>query len=72
MAEPYQKPALTFNDQLEHLNRRGLIINDHDNALLQLSTISYYRLSAYWYPFRLRDSDGNVTSNFVEKPALRM
>lgn len=66
MVELYQKPALTFKDQLEHLRKRGLIIDDHASALLQLSTISYYRLSAYWYPFRIRDSNGNVTSDFIE------
>jgi len=66
MVEPYQKPALTFNDQLEHLKKRGLIVNNHGNALLQLSTINYYRLSAYWYPFRLRDSGNNVTNKFIE------
>lgn len=66
MTETYQKPALTFNDQLEHLKKRGLIINDHSHALLQLSTISYYRLSAYWYPFRLKDGNGDSTNKFVE------
>ncbi len=66
MAENYQKPALTFEEQLEHLKNYGLIISDHDSALSQLSTISYYRLSAYWYPFRQRDKDSNITSNFAE------
>ncbi len=66
MSENYQKPALTFSDQLECLKNRGLTINDHNHALLQLSTISYYRLSAYWYPFRIRDQHGNVTNNFIE------
>ncbi len=66
MTEAYQKPALTFDKQLEHLKNHGLIISDHDSALLQLSTISYYRLSAYWYPFRQRDEDGNIISKFIE------
>lgn len=66
MTETYQKPALTFDEQLQLLQDRGLIVNDHDHALSQLSTISYYRLSAYWYPFRERDQYGNVTNDFVD------
>jgi len=65
MPETYQKPALTFSDQLALLQTRGLIINDPAHALTQLSTISYYRLSAYWYPFRIRDEHGNVTNDFI-------
>ena len=66
MLETYQKSALTFNDQLALLQARGLIINNPAHALTQLSTISYYRLSAYWYPFRLRDEHGKVTNDFVK------
>lgn len=66
MAENYQKPALTFDEQLEHLKSHGLTIDDYDSALSQLSTISYYRLSAYWHPFSERDQDGNIIGNFAE------
>ncbi len=65
MPETYQKPALTFDEQLQLLYGRGLIVNDHNHALSQLSTISYYRLSAYSYPFRIRDQHGNVTNEFI-------
>ncbi len=66
MTEPYQKPALTFEEQLKLLKERGLIVNDDQEALAQLSTISYYRLSAYWYPFRVRDNNGIIQSEFIE------
>ena len=66
MPENYQKPALTFDEQLQLLQERGLVINEHDHALSQLSTISYYRLSAYWYPFRVRDQQRNATNDFIE------
>lgn len=64
MAIEYVKPPLTFQQQLDSLNRRGLFIDDDASALEQLSSISYYRLSAYWYPFRLRNSSGQVEYNF--------
>jgi abortive infection bacteriophage resistance protein len=63
--EAYQKPALTFEEQLDQLKERGLIVNDQALALSQLSTISYYRLSAYWYPFKARGKHGRITSSLV-------
>ena len=60
----YQKPALTFADQLAKLEQRGMVIEHRDLALEQLACISYYRLSAYWYPFRQWDKQGNTTNQF--------
>lgn len=65
MPEKYAKPALTFPEQLAKLQARGLVISDQDEALRQLSSISYYRLSGYWYPFRRRDQHGNISSELV-------
>jgi abortive infection bacteriophage resistance protein len=47
---PYTKPALTFSDQLQQLKNRGLEVEDDIKAIHLLENISYYRLSAYWYP----------------------
>lgn len=55
----YNKPALTFDLQLDQLIARGLSIDKREQALKALSQISYYRLSAYWYPFRQRDKSNN-------------
>ncbi|MFN0213209.1 MAG: Abi family protein [Saprospiraceae bacterium] len=56
---PYAKPALSFEAQLKLLQGRGLIIHDEPKALHLLRQISYYRLSAYWYPF-LQDNKNHV------------
>jgi abortive infection bacteriophage resistance protein len=61
----YNKPALTFEEQLIKLESRGLIITDHNLAKHQLSTISYYRLSAYCYPYRVRSAKGTIENKFV-------
>lgn len=61
MLNPYDKPPLTFDEQLDLLAKRGLVIDDRAQAFRILASTSYYRLSAYWYPFRIRDDDGNVT-----------
>lgn len=48
----YNKPYLTFQQQLELLKSRGLVVTDDAAALSYLGRIGYYRLSAYWYSFR--------------------
>jgi abortive infection bacteriophage resistance protein len=53
----YSKPTLTFQEQLERLESRGLIVSDRGLALRWLSRVNYYRLSAYLYPFRLAGAD---------------
>lgn len=47
----YSKPALTFRQQLQQLTARGLTIQNPQKAAHLLETISYYRMSDYWYPF---------------------
>ncbi|MGF7217042.1 abortive infection bacteriophage resistance protein [Spirosoma lacussanchae] len=47
---PYRKSALTYQDQLNQLKARGLIVQDDVRALHLLAQVSYYRLSGYWYP----------------------
>jgi abortive infection bacteriophage resistance protein len=45
----YQKPALTFDQQADQLIERGLVC-DREELLSRLKSVSYYRLSGYWYP----------------------
>jgi len=42
----------SFNQQLDILEKRGLIVEDKSAALDYLERIGYYRLSGYLYPFR--------------------
>lgn len=51
----YQKTPLTYDQQLKRLQQRGLAINDPKSALNYLRHISYYRLSAYYVPFKTGD-----------------
>lgn len=48
----YPKRALAFEDQLALLEQRGLRIDDRARALQWLRRVSYYRLSAYFLPFK--------------------
>lgn len=48
----YSKPYLPLADQLALIKNRGLLVADEAAALECLHRNGYYRLSAYWYPFR--------------------
>lgn len=48
----YGKPHLSLSDQLSLLKSRGLQFADDTQAIECLHRNGYYRLSAYWYPFR--------------------
>lgn len=41
-----------------------MIIEDKALAESQLACISYYRLSGYWFPFRVRNTEGRATNQF--------
>lgn len=47
----FQKPAKTFDEQVDLLISRGMLVNDKQYAAKQLANINYYRLEAYWLPF---------------------
>ncbi|WP_294872915.1 hypothetical protein [Sulfuricurvum sp. RIFCSPLOWO2_12_FULL_43_24] len=41
----YNKPHLTYQQQLELLKYRGLVVKDEQFAIIKLQHISYYRLN---------------------------
>lgn len=53
----YKKPPLTHEEQLQLLESRGLVVTDRALALRWLSRVSYYRFSAYLYPYRVFGTD---------------
>ncbi|QAY66950.1 Abi family protein [Paenibacillus protaetiae] len=52
---PQVKPPLPYEEQLQLLKSRGLIVNDEIAALNILKRISYYRLTAYTLTFKQQD-----------------
>lgn len=63
----YDKTPLTFEQQLDLLESRELIITDRERALNYLKEISYYRLSAYFLPYQsLKDMfNEGITFNII-------
>ncbi|MEQ1908960.1 MAG: Abi family protein [Vicinamibacterales bacterium] len=51
----FGKPPLSYADQANLLIARGLTVGDRDVLLHQLAAVGYYRLCAYWYPFKQAD-----------------
>ena len=56
----YTKPALDIPAQIFLLESRGLVIEDLAFARRALENVSYYRFSAYLYPFRRKDGSPQV------------
>jgi abortive infection bacteriophage resistance protein len=59
----FAKPALTLDAQIALLVARGMT---GDRALMKarLESVSYYRLSGYWFPFRKTDDQFRDNTSF--------
>jgi abortive infection bacteriophage resistance protein len=66
----YLKSALSFSKQVTLLESRKLVISNRAKAEATLSHISYYRLSAYFRPFRKPDSEEFDAASFDDIIAL--
>ena len=53
MPRNFAKPAKTFEEQVQLLQLRGMIVDDVKEAIFYLQHLNYYRLSAYWLDFEL-------------------
>jgi len=49
----YARPWKSLDEQLTLLQSRGMATGNREQAISYLERIGYYRLSAYWYPFRV-------------------
>jgi len=52
----HPKDWFTYEDQLDRLIERGLLVSDRSKAIDYLQRLGYYRLSGYWYDFRERSA----------------
>jgi len=48
----FSKTHLTYDEQIDLLQSRGLLFSDRKYAKVKLEHISYYRFSAYYLPFQ--------------------
>jgi abortive infection bacteriophage resistance protein len=52
------KQFKSYEAQVNLLASRGMNVGDHSAAVDQLRKVNYYRLSGYWYSFRVRSAEG--------------
>ena len=57
----YTKPALSIEQQIDHILACGMILPDREQAKRDLSHKNYYRLRAYWLPFEIKKPDDDTT-----------
>ena len=62
---PYNRPWKSFDEQMTLLEERGLSVTDREWALAWLRRVGYYRLSAYWYPFRVFRHEQDATTGAI-------
>ena len=55
MTRPYTKNPLSIDDQLQRLERRGVVFHHREAAKRVLENTNYYRLSGYWCVFKAAD-----------------
>ena len=60
----YNKPPLTYTEQVELLISRGLLVSDKKRAERHLSNISYHRLSAYMRTYK-QIANGGILDDFI-------
>lgn len=57
----YEKQWASIDDQIELLTKvKGLEVGNVDELRLALRNIGYYRLSAYWFPYKTIDTEGRA------------
>jgi abortive infection bacteriophage resistance protein len=69
VGEKFTKPALSIPQQIDLLRKRGLQIEDENEAAHYLTFIGFYRLSGYWLPLTLKNHNG--THNFKPGATFR-
>lgn len=63
----YSKPFSSYEEQADLLKSRGLLFSDRNYLIERLENIGYYRLSAYWFPFKMPDSENfKPNTNFQD------
>jgi len=58
------KPPITYKEQLEKFRSRGCIIENEEEAIDILTKVNYYRLTAYFLPFKMPNGSYKQGTNF--------
>jgi len=64
--QPYTKLPRNLDEQVELLEARGLTVNNKNKAKKVLASISYSRLSNYWFPFLKEPKEDEIFQENIE------
>jgi len=64
---PSLKPPTTYEEQIDILKHRGLIVPDENFAAEVLRNVNYYRFSAYLLPFRTDSGESYVVGTSFDR-----
>lgn len=59
------KPPKTYQEQLQLLKDRGMLFRDEAIALVNLKSISYYRLKGYWWDMQFDKVSHSFKENTI-------
>ncbi len=59
------KDATTYTQQLDILRKRGIIVDDEEKCAEILKNLNYYRLLAYFLPYKQKDDTYVSGTNFL-------
>lgn len=67
------KPFRSYEELVDLMEGRGMVIDDRSNAARKLAQVGYYRLSGFWYPCRLvqLDEGGKPVISPVTRSVVR-
>jgi len=68
----FNKPPKSFQEQVEILESRGMVITDHASAACYLSHLNYYRLRGYWLPLEADQKDHQFKPGVTFEDALNL
>ncbi|GIU51738.1 ABC transporter permease [Shewanella sairae] len=69
---PFVKPPITFADQIQKLQQRGLIVSNRAEAEFYLSQLNYYRFAAYCLPFEQDHASHTFQANTKFEDVLNL
>lgn len=63
------KQAKTFDEQVDIIKNKGFIIEDKEDCKNFLQQANYYRLSAYFLPFKRKDGtyESNISFHQIQR-----
>lgn len=66
LKEIFTKPHLSYEEQVGLLKSRGMVFENEENAAKILQTVSYYRLSGYWFHLQNDDNKFSKQAKFED------